>query len=384
VGSSFDLGRILGVKVGVNWTWLVVVWLISWSLATAVLPDQNPGLSRGTYWAMGIVAALLFFLSILLHELGHAVQARRERLEVEGITLWLFGGVAQFRGAFSSPGAEFRVAVAGPVVTLVLAAVLVALGAGVELPDAVEGVVVWLGYINFVLLVFNLLPALPLDGGRVLHSGLWRARNDLVWATRVGAAIGRGFGYLLAGAGALFFVAGEIVGGVWLVVLGWFLASAAAAESSAVVARVALGSLRVRDLMVDDPAVVRPDMTLAQFVDDVVWEERHTTYPVVTDGRPVGLLQFARVASVPRGEWEGTLVQECMLTMDEVRTVAEDRRVTEVMDDLAGSPGRLLVVEDGRLTGLLSISDVARALAGRGELGRGLAAESRGEGGASE
>jgi Zn-dependent protease len=379
MGSSFDLGRIFGVKVGVNWTWLVVVGLISWSLATAVLPDQNPGLSRGTYWTMGVAAALLFFLSILLHELGHAVQARREGLAVEGITLWLFGGVARFRGTFPSPGAEFRIAVAGPLVTLVLAAVLLGLGAVVELPDAVDGVVAWLGYINLVLLVFNLLPALPLDGGRVLHSVLWRARNDLVWATRVGAAIGRGFGYLMAGVGVLFFVAGEIVGGVWLFVLGWFLSSAAAAESSAVVARVALGSLRVRDLMVDEPAVVAPGMTLAEFVDEIVWEKRHTTYPVVADGRPVGLLQFARVASVPRGEWDGTRVQECMLTMDEVRTVEEDRRVTDVMDDLAVGTGRLLVVRDGRLTGLLSISDVARALTGRGELGRGLAGDERDE-----
>jgi Zn-dependent protease/CBS domain-containing protein len=376
-----SLGRIFGIQVGVNWTWLAVVALISWSLATAVLPDQNPGLSRGTYWTMGVVAALLFFLSILLHELGHAVQARREGLAVEGITLWLFGGVAQFRGTFATPGSEFRIAIAGPLVTLVLASVLVGLGAVVELPDVADGVVFWLGYINIVLLVFNLLPALPLDGGRVLHSILWRARNDLVWATRVGAAIGRGFGYLMAGVGALFFFAGEVVGGVWMFVLGWFLSSAAAAESSAVIARVALGQLRVRDLMVDDPATVEPDMTLAEFVDEVVWEERHTTYPVVVDGAPVGLLQFARVASVPRAEWERTRVDECMLTMDDVRAVEGDRRVTDVMDELAGEPGRLLVVDGGRLSGLLSISDVARALSGRGELGRGLAGRDGGHGG---
>jgi Zn-dependent protease/CBS domain-containing protein len=384
VGSSFDLGRVFGIRVGVKWTWLFVVALISLSLATAVLPDQNPELSRGTYWTMGVVAALLFFLSILLHELGHAVQARREGLEVEGITLWLFGGVAQFKGMFRSPGAEFRIAIAGPLVTLVLAAVLVGLAAAASLPPAADGVVFWLGYINLVLLVFNLLPALPLDGGRVLHSALWAAKDDLVWATRIGATIGRGFGYFMAGVGAVLFFAGEVVGGVWLFVLGWFLSSAAAAESSAVVARVALGGLRVRDLMVDEPAVVRPDMTLAQVVDEVVWEERHTTYPVVADGAPVGLLQFARVASVPRSRWEETRVEDCMLAMGEVRTVTQDRQVTDVMDELSGEPGRLLVVDGGRLTGLLSISDVARALSGRGEIGRGLVSgDGRGDDSAS-
>src|ERR671934_1087550 len=164
MGESIALGRIAGIRIGINWSWLVVFALITWSLASGVFPSTNPGLSHGTYIAMAIAAAVLFFTSLLLHELGHAVVARREGMEIEGITLWLFGGVARFRGMFPSAGAEFRIAIAGPLVSLLLGVgfVLIALVPG--LPRAVDGVVSWLGYINLTLLVFNLIPALPLDG----------------------------------------------------------------------------------------------------------------------------------------------------------------------------------------------------------------------------
>ena len=204
--ASFTLARIAGIRIGINWTWLIVFALITWSWATQIFPDQNPGLSDGTYVAMAVVAALLFFLSILLHELGHAIQARRDGMEIEGITLWLFGGVAQFKGMFPSAGAEFRIAIAGPLVSLAIGIFFVLLAVGLSIPVEVDGVAAWLGYINLTLLVFNLLPALPLDGGRVLRSALWKLRGDFGWATRVSAAIGRGFGYLfIVGGVAMFF-----------------------------------------------------------------------------------------------------------------------------------------------------------------------------------
>jgi len=164
VTPSIKLGRIAGIQIGVNWSWAVVFALIVWSLAVGVFPSQNPGLSHGTYIAMALVAAFVFFASLLLHELGHARQARREGMEIEGITLWLFGGVAQFKGSFPGAGAEFRVAIAGPLVSFVLGIAFVLLAVFAGLPSAEDGVVAWLGYINLSLLVFNLLPALPLDG----------------------------------------------------------------------------------------------------------------------------------------------------------------------------------------------------------------------------
>ena len=159
MNASFKLGRIAGIDVGVNWSWLIVFALITWSLATAVFPDQNGGLSDAAYLAMEVAASLLFLASLLLHEFGHAIQARREGMKIEGITLWLFGGVAKFRGMFPSAGAEFRIAIAGPLVSLGLGLVFVAAAVGLELTDAVDGVAAWLGYINLTLLLFNMLPA---------------------------------------------------------------------------------------------------------------------------------------------------------------------------------------------------------------------------------
>ncbi len=206
MNSTITIGRIAGVKIGLNWSWVIVFALIAWSLEAAVFPDQNPGLSKAAYLGMGLVAAFLFFAALLLHELGHAVQARREGVEIEGITLWLFGGVAMFKGEFPNAGAEFRIAIAGPFVTLVIGSALIATAAMTHLPDAIDGVVVWLGYINFLLLAFNLVPALPLDGGRVLRAALWGAKGDFNWATRTAANVSRAFAFLLIAGGLLLFL----------------------------------------------------------------------------------------------------------------------------------------------------------------------------------
>ena len=229
--SSVRLGRIAGIEFGVNWSWLVVFALIVWTLASGIFPSTNPGLSKATHIAMAIVAAFLFFLSLLLHEFGHALRARREGIEIDGITLWLFGGVARFKGSFRSAGTEFRVAIAGPLVSLALGVLFVLIALIPGIPSAVDGVAAWLGYINLTLLVFNLIPAPPLDGGRVLHAALWRWRGDYVWATRVAANVGRGFGYLLIAVGIAMFVFQSSFSGAWLAFLGWFLLNAATAES---------------------------------------------------------------------------------------------------------------------------------------------------------
>src|ERR687896_38939 len=360
--AGFTLGRIAGIKVSVNWSWLVVFALIVWSLASAVFPVQNEGLPDGTYIAMAIVAALLFFLSILLHELGHAVQARREGMEIEGITLWLFGGVAKFRGDFPSAGAEFRIAIAGPLVSLALGGLFVAIAVLTKMTEEVDGVAAWLGYINLTLLVFNLLPALPLDGGRVLRSALWAARDDFGWATRISASIGRGFGFLFIAGGIALFVFANSFSGAWLAFIGWFLLGAASAELRFLAVRDALAGLRVRDLMVRDPSTVSQGASIGQFMDEVVLPNRYTTYPVVENGRAVGLLPFRCVAQIPRGEWDERTVRDCMLSRDDVPVLEEYEEIVDVLDELGQGPGRGLVLDGDRLVGLLSISDLARTL----------------------
>ena len=323
---------------------------------------------------MAISAALLFSTSLLLHEYGHALQARRDGMEIEGITLWLFGGVAKFRGMFPSAGAEFRIAIAGPLVSLVLGLLFLGVPMLLGLPATVDGVLFWLGSINIALLVFNLLPALPLDGGRILRSILWYARGEFASATRLAAGIGRGFGYLFVAAGVALLVFASPVTGIWLAFIGWFLLQAAGAEDRFVAAREALGGLRVRDVMARDPVTAPAEITLGQFMDGVAWSRPYTTYPVTENGEVVGLLQFRRVAEVPRAEWDRRTVRDCMIPRDEVPVVEQDDELVLAAGEVAEHEvNRALVLDAGRLVGLLSVTDVARALqmraAGRRRLG---------------
>jgi Zn-dependent protease/predicted transcriptional regulator len=364
--GKLSIGRFGGVEVRLHWSLLAVFALIVWSLADGVFPSENPGLSDGTYLAMGIVAALLFLASILLHELGHSWVARREGIEVDSITLWLFGGVAQFKDRFGSAGAEFRVALSGPLVSIGLGVVFVLI-ATASLPSSVDGVAAWLGYINLLLAAFNLLPASPLDGGRVLHSVLWRAKGDYAWATRVASEIGQGFGYLFIGLGLAMFIFQGSFSGAWLAFIGWYLLQGAKAEARYVATEQALSGLRVRDLMVRHPITVDAGSTIGRFMDDVASSHRFTTYPVIEGGRPVGLLAFASVAAVPRSEWDTRRVRDTMISLDQVPLLIEDESAVDALADLsAPRANRGLVVENGALAGLLSITDLARAL----EVGR--------------
>ena len=361
--TSIELGRIFGIRIGINWSWLVVFALIAWTLAVGVFPATNPGLSDGTYVAMAIVAAVLFFASLLLHELGHAFEARREGMEIEGITLWLFGGVAKFKGMFPSAGAEFRIAIAGPLVSLVLGVVF-SLGAwAISTTDAVDAVAAWLGYINLTLLVFNMLPALPLDGGRVLRSALWHTRGDFLGATRAAARFGRGFAFLFIAGGVFLFIFQGSFSGAWLAFIGWFLLQAATAEDRYALVRESLAGVRVRDLMIREPVTVPASMSIGRFMDEVAWSRRYTSYPVVDDGRVVGLLAFRCVAEVPRSEWEARLVRDCMIPRERVPVLHEDDPAVDALAELGETEiSRGIVLEDGRLAGLISITDLARAL----------------------
>jgi Zn-dependent protease len=363
VNDTITLGRVSGIRIGIHWSWLLIFVLITWTLAVEVFPAQNPDLSNGVYVAMALVAAVLFFVSLLLHELGHALQARRDKVEIEGITLWLFGGVAKFKGDLPSAGAELRIAIAGPVVTLVIAALCILLAGIAGLPEAADGVAAWLGYTNIALLVFNLIPALPLDGGRVLRSLLWLWKRDRAGATYIEGYVARGFAYLLIGLGlAIFLFMGDF-SGAWLAFIGWFLLQASAAEVRWVTASQALAGLRVQDVMTRNPVTVPPSMPLGRFIDDVVWNHRHTTYPVVDDGRPVGLLPFRRVAESPRSEWDGITVRDRMLPIEDVVVLDGEMEASKALAELQDDgAGRGLVVDDGQLVGILSARDVADAL----------------------
>lgn len=360
--STFRLGRFAGIDIGVNWSWLVIFGLIVWTLSQSVFPNQNPGHSDNTYLLMGAIAAIAFFASLLGHELGHAIQARREGMQIEGITLWLFGGVAKFRGLFPSAGAEFRIAIAGPLVSLVLGGLFLLI-ARASLPSTVDGVIWWLGFINLLLLAFNLLPALPLDGGRILRSALWHFKGNFAPATRLAAGIGRGFGYLLiAGGIALAFVEG-IFSGVWLAFIGLFLLQAAHAEASQARTRGVLTDRRVGALMTPNPVSVDVDTTIGAFMEHVAWPRLHATYPVVDGSRVVGLLVRRCAQEIPRSEWDTRSVSVCTIPLERVPQFSEEDPAERVLATLTATrTGRGVVLDGERLVGVISLSDLARAV----------------------
>ena len=369
--ASFSLGRWAGVEIGVNWSWIVIFLLICWSLAAIVFPDGAPGLGAGVYALMAAIGAALFFASLLLHELGHAVVARREGMEIDGIVLWLFGGVAKFKGLFPSANAEFRIAIAGPLVSLVIGLTMLAL-ATAPLPDAVEVVVAWLGSINIILLVFNMLPALPLDGGRVFRSLLWKRTGDFTRATQIAGAVGRFFGQMMiAGGVAVLFLLGA-PGGLWLALIGWFLIAAATAETRMATIAVALGPLQVSDAMATAPVVASAGASVADFIETRFSGSRHAAYPVLDGDRVVGMLGFRDLTAIPTSDWDDTRIAAVARPLSQVLVLAPDANLGDATIELVQTDlGRALVLEGERLVGLLSMTDVSRLIELRAGSGPG-------------
>ena len=284
--STFRLGRILGVRVGVNWSVLVVAWLLAWSLASTTLPDQAPGRSDPSYWIAGTITAVVFLASILAHELGHAYVARRNGVEVHDITIWMFGGVARLKGPARTAKAELRIALAGPGVSVVIGSLAIALATladALAVDELATASLAWLGVINIVLVAFNLIPAAPLDGGRVLSALLWTRWSDERRAHRAATRVGRWFGTGLIILGVASFAADDLVGGVWLAFLGWFLITAAEAEQAYADARGALEGVRVADVMTRDPIVAPRSLLVDRFIDEFVHHHRYGAYPIVDE-----------------------------------------------------------------------------------------------------
>jgi Zn-dependent protease/CBS domain-containing protein len=366
MNENLSLGRIAGIHVGLNWSLLVVAALIAWSLATSLLPSAAPGEASSAYWTAGVISALVFLASLLAHELAHSVVAMRRGVKVEGITLWLFGGVSRFSSDTSSPGAQALITFVGPLTSLVLGAVFylvsVAIGGGAGLLPATLS---WLGYINITLGVFNLVPAFPLDGGRLLQSLIWLRTGDRLRATRIAARIGMGFAYLLIAYGlATFLFAGSLVGGVWSVFLGWFLLSAARAEEVGGLIRQALSGIRVADLMTPNPVQAADTITVDDALHGYVLASRHSTFPTHdAGGRLSGLLTLTALKNVAPNARTTTLIKDVMCPLDSVAKASPTDPVTNLLGASDGcSEGRTLVVVDGRLVGIISPSDINRLL----------------------
>ena len=366
--ASISLGRIAGIKVGINASVFLIVAILVVGLATGQLPAAYPGRGIVAYVIAAIIAALLFLASLLAHELAHSLVARRNGIEVESIVLWLLGGVAQLRGEAKTPGADFRIAIVGPLTSLALAIVFGLAAGGVEMLGSAGlpfGVLVYLAATNAVLAVFNLIPAAPLDGGRVLRAALWQFRGDRHAAAVNAARAGRILGFVMIALGVLQVVTGRGLSGVWLALIGWFVVSAATAEEQQARLGGRLAGLKVGQVMAPQPTVLDGNLTVADFIAQVALTHQYSTYPLVDPyGRLTGLVTLNRVRAVPPELRPTTRLQEIACPPNEVPTARTEEPLVELLERMHGcADGRAVVVDDaGRVVGVLSASDVARAL----------------------
>jgi len=374
--SRLTLLRVRGIPIGVGWSWLPIAAFLTWWLSTQVFPRGYEHLSSSTYLAMALASALLFFVSIVLHELGHAFRALKEGMRIEGITLWLLGGVARFLGMFPSAGAELRIAVAGPLVSVGLAVAFGALSVlsrplGVPVP--VRGVLDYLAAINGLVVLFNLLPALPLDGGRILRAIMWKRRGDFGAATRAAATLGQAFGFTLGAIGIVLLSRHKMANGIWVALVGVFIVNAARSESSYGAVDDVLARTRVRDLMTPSPAggspgamaAVSPETTIDDLIVRVAAEDAPLlAYPVLDGGVLVGLISLEQAGSVPPADRSTRTVAGAMTPRDKMAVLGADTPMREALGTIQAAAGPAVVTDGDRITGIVSMLDVARTLRG--------------------
>lgn len=366
-GRPIHLFKVFGFSIRIDPSWFIVAVLVTWSFATAVFPSRLPGHSPATYWLMGIGGALGYFLSVVLHELSHSLVARTNGVEMRGITLFIFGGVAEMPGEVPTPRSEFVIAAAGPAASFAIALALGGLGflgAGAGGPGPVAAVLTYLAWLNGWLALFNLVPAFPLDGGRILRSILWGWKGSLRWATRISASIGGGFGLLLIALGVLtvVFLPAGFVSGLWLFLLGLFVRNAAAASYQQLLLRRALQGEPVSRFMQPDPVTVPRGISVEELVQDYIYRYHFKMFPVVDDaGRLLGCVTTRQVRELPREEWDRQTVGSLAPRCTPENTVAADTDALEALSRMSRTgASRLMVVDGDRLLGILSLKDLLR------------------------
>lgn len=364
--GTFALGRIAGVPVRGHWSVLVIMGLIATDLAGQGLPAAYPGRPAWSYWVVGLAAAVVFLLGLLAHEAAHAVVARRNAVGVQSITLWMFGGVTQLTDEARTPGAEVRIAGAGPLTSLLLGVGFVGLAVllgAVGADGLLVGALSWLGVINVLLALFNVLPGAPLDGGRLLRAALWKWRGDRVWASIGAARVGTVLGVVLVVLGALEFLRSRgDFSGLWLALVGWFLMGAARAEERQARLGQSLDGVSVRAVMDPHPVIAPSAAVVADLIDAQVLTDRHSAVVLLEEGRPVGLLTAEQVRAVPEDARSTTTLGAVATPMAEVPVASPDQRVTELVPRMGSATGsRALVVEDGRLVGMVGTVELTRA-----------------------
>jgi Zn-dependent protease/CBS domain-containing protein len=371
VGQNLRLGRVAGIQVGANWSVAVILVIIAEILAVSVLPADVPHRSAALYWFVAVFAAALFLASLLAHELAHAVVARRHGVGVRSITLWMLGGVAELEGDPPSAAADLLIALAGPAASLIAGGVFLAAGAVIDYargPAVAVAAAGWLALMNGVLAAFNMLPGAPLDGGRVLRAMLWRRYRDRLRAERAAARAGRFLGAAIIGLGAAELLGLGSYEGLWLMLIGWFLFSAAGAEESAARAAAALAGVRVADIMTPHPDLAPAWSTVGDFIDRVAAQSRQGAFPVVDlGGRLSGLVVADQLARVPAQARHELHISQVALAVPAGYLAAPDDPAAPLLNrrPLGGAVAAVVLAED-HVVGLVTMADLGQALRWRG------------------
>jgi Zn-dependent protease/CBS domain-containing protein len=365
-GRQIKLFRLFGFRVSIDLSWVIVAVLVTWSLAEGVFPRYLGGLSQETYWWMGALGAAGLFASIIVHELFHSLVARRFGLPMRGITLFLFGGVAEMESEPPSAKSEFFMSIAGPITSIVLGLIFFGIylvGSASEWPKPAIGILFYIGAINVILAGFNLVPAFPLDGGRVLRSALWYWKGSLRWATRVASQIGSVFGIVLIVLGVIYFIRGAFLGGIWWALIGLFIRRASQMSYQRVLIRRALEGETVGRFMKHEPVTVPPGISINDLVEHYVYKHHFKMYPVTRNGELLGCITTKEIKAIPREEWRERIVTDVIQPCSAENTIGPETDATTALS-LMGKTGqsRLMVTDGGRLVGLIALKDLLRFL----------------------
>jgi len=370
-GKSIKLFRLFGFDIKIDLSWILIAVLIAWSLAT-YFPFLYKNLSTQTYWLMGIVVAMGLFASIIFHELSHSLVARRFGIPMKGITLFIFGGVSEMGEEPPNAKAEFSMAIMGPISSVLLALFFYAIYSQAfraDWPVPIIGTFHYLAGLNGLLAVFNLLPAFPLDGGRVLRAILWRLKENFRWATRVASGVGSTFGFLMILLGLFNVIRGNFIGGIWWFLIGMFLQSSARMSYQQIVIRKALEGEVVRRFMVSDPATVEPSITVQHFVEDYIYKYHFKMFPVVEADKLVGCVSTKQVQGIPRDEWGRKTVRELLTQCSTENTIKPQADAMEAISKMSRTGlSRLIVVEGDHAVGMITLKDMLKFLSLKVEL----------------
>lgn len=359
IRQNVPLGRIFGIPVGLDYSWFLIFALMTWLLATNYYPAEFHDWPPSLYWVMGAVTAIMLFASVLLHELGHSVVALLYKIPVRSITLFVFGGVAQIGAEPPNAAAEFFVAIAGPIVSLVLAICFYVSRSAVAGVEPLAGLAEYLAYLNASLVAFNLIPGYPLDGGRVFRAIVWALTRSMRRATLIAANVGRFFGFFFIFLGVSRMIAGDLGGGLWIAFIGWFLDSAAATQIQQVGLQDVLSRHTVAQAMSHRYVVVPADLTLQQLVDEHILGRGQRCFLVNRGDDTVGLATLHRIKQVPRLQWATTTAEQVMLPREEFKRISPDTELwtaLQLMD--RDGVNQLPVMADSRVVGMLSREDV--------------------------